>query len=377
MTSIGRLEKNVAEILHVMAGSEMVSQTQLMSQVHLKRTSVFNIMEQMRRGRLVRSCANFSSGKGRGTIMWKPCEDAGAFVVAYFGYQHSFYCVYDFHGDLLHKVERPCSRTIGDAVRDLQQVITDFAKSQKPNRFLLRGIIVSLAGTVDPGNGEVVISHYWRLKQYPLGEELAKLWKNFSPLILVENNARLSAWGEKCVGSSRDNRHFLMLSIHSTSGHEHTRRSAIGLGTGIVLDNKLFAGKGGGAGELDEFFTDWFRTHYPNGNRPSSLGEMTDDQLRQFATDLGENFSHIVNYLAPEKLVVHFDEEQPSTLFVDCLRQALYGNLLPGRDHDFLVEMSTRGVDLLLAGGIHLLRQRYFAPSEQLLRQIREALKLH
>jgi hypothetical protein len=73
-------------------------------------------------------------------------------------------------------------------------------------------------------------------------------------------------------------------------------------------------------------------------------------------------------------LVVHFDEEPPSTVFVDCLRQALHANLLPGRDRDFPVEMSTRGVDLLLDGGIHLLRERYFAPSEQLLRQIREAL---
>jgi hypothetical protein len=372
MLSNGKTEKNAVAILHAMASVEMISQAQLMPLVHLKRTSIFNVMEQMHRARLVRPCGNFSTGKGRGTILWKLTEDAGAFVVAYFGNQHNYYRVYDYHGDLLHGVDRPYSSTIDDAIAELQRVISQFSNGQKVGSFALRGVVVSLAATVDSIKGEIAFSHNWRLKQYPLGAELSKLWKDSPPLILVENNARLAAWGEKCTGLSRENQHLILLAIHGASGSDR-KQTAMGLGTGIVLDGKLFAGAGGGAGELDQLFTRWLVTHYPNGNRPRTLAEMTDRQLREFVLDLGENFSHIVNYLAPEKLVVHFDEEPPSPAFVKRLRDAMQANLLPGTDRNFPVEMSTRGVDLLLDGGIHRLRQLYFAPSEHLSRQIREA----
>jgi hypothetical protein len=372
MLSTGRVEKNAAAILHAMAEVEMISQAQLMPLVHLKRTSIFNVMEQMHRAKLVRPCGNFSAGKGRGTILWKLSEDAGAFVVAYFGNQHNYYRVYDFHGDLLHGVDRPYSQAIGEAIAELQHVIRQFSNAQEPRCFTLRGVVVSLAATVDSIKGEIVSSHNWRLKHYPLGAELSKLWKDSQPLILVENNARLSAWGEKCTGLSRENQHFVLLVIHGASGSDRNR-ATMGLGTGIVLDGKLFAGAGGGAGELDQLFTQWLETHYPNGNRPRTLAEMTDRQIREFVADLGENFSHIINYLAPEKLVVQFDEEPPSPAFVKRLRETLQANLLPGTDRNFSVEMSTRGVDLLLDGGLHRLRQLYFAPSEHLVRQIQEA----
>jgi hypothetical protein len=371
MLSIGRVEKNAAAILHAMASVEMISQAQLMPLVHLKRTSIFNVMEQMRQAQLVRPCGNFSAGKGRGTILWKLTEEAGAFVVAYFGNQHNYYRVYDFHGDLLHGVDRPYSLAIGDAIAELERIIRQFTNAQKPGSFTLRGVVVSLAATVDSIKGEIVFSHNWRLRHYPLGAELSKLWKDSQPLILVENNARLSAWGEKCTGLSRENQHFVLLVIHGASGGDRNR--AVGLGTGIVLDGKLFAGAGGGAGELDNLFTQWLETHYPNGNRPRTLAEMTDRQIREFVVDLGENFSHIINYLAPEKMVVHFDEEPPSPAFVKRLREAMRANLLPGTDRNFSVEMSARGVDLLLDGGIHRLRQLYFAPSDHLSRQVREA----
>jgi hypothetical protein len=325
----------------------------------------------MRQAQLVRPCGNFSAGKGRGTILWKLTEEAGAFVVAYFGNQHNYYRVYDFHGDLLHGVDRPYSLAIGDAIAELERIIRQFTNAQKPGSFTLRGVVVSLAATVDSIKGEIVFSHNWRLRHYPLGAELSKLWKDSQPLILVENNARLSAWGEKCTGLSRENQHFVLLVIHGASGGDRNR--AVGLGTGIVLDGKLFAGAGGGAGELDNLFTQWLETHYPNGNRPRTLAEMTDRQIREFVVDLGENFSHIINYLAPEKMVVHFDEEPPSPAFVKRLREAMRANLLPGTDRNFSVEMSARGVDLLLDGGIHRLRQLYFAPSDHLSRQVREA----
>jgi hypothetical protein len=372
MLSNGKTEKNAAAILHALAGIEMVSQAQLMPMVHLKRTSIFNVMEQMHRVKLVRPCGNFSAGKGRGTILWKLSEEAGVFVVAYFGNQHNYYRIYDFHGDLLHGVDRPYSLTIGEAIAELQRVVHQFSSTQKPGCFILRGVIVSLAATVDSIKGDIVSSHKWALRHYPLGAELSEQWKDSSPLILVENNARLAAWGEKCTGLSRETQHFILLAIHGASGCDR-KQTSLGLGTGIVLDGKLFAGASGGAGELDRLFTQWFETHYPNGNRPRTLAEMTDRQIREFVADLGENFSHIINYLAPEKLVVQFDEEPPSPDFVRRLREAMQTNLLPGTDRNFSVEMCTRGIDLLLDGGLYRLRQLYFAPSEYLFRQIEEA----
>ena len=374
MDSIRRLEKNAAAILHAMAEVEMVSQGELIPQVHLKRTSIFNVMERMNRARLVRSCGDVPSGKGRSTILWKICEDAGRFLVVYFGHLCNYYRVYDFEGKLLQAIDRPHSLTIVAAIAELRQIVDDLAGSCVDGGAPLRGVAVSLAGIVDSTKGEVVLSHHWHLEHYPLVAELGKLWDNSPPLILIENNVRFSAWGEKCSGLGRETRHFLVLSIHGAS-REGPSRSAIGLGTGIVLDGRLFAGKTGGAGELDHLFSNWFRTHYPTGTLPSSLTDMTEEQLCDFAQDLGSNFSHIINYLAPEKLIIHFNEEAPSPSFAEALRGALRANLLPAGDQDFPVEVSSRGVDSLLDGGIHLLRQLYFAPSDHLVRQVQGALR--
>jgi predicted NBD/HSP70 family sugar kinase len=212
------------------------------------------------------------------------------------------------------------------------------------------------------------------MEHYALAAELNKFWNMSPPLILVENNARLAAWGEKCNGLASESRDFIVLSIHG-AGERGSTRTEIGLGSGIVLDGRLFTGKNGGAGELDRFFTKWLLTHYPEGSIPSSLTEMGEEQLRDFAADLGSNFSHIINYLAPEKLLVNFNEEPPSPLFVKWLREAIHANLQPPGDQDFPVEMSLRGVESLLDGGIHRLRQLYFAPSNHLLQQVQQALK--
>ena len=374
MASIRRVERNAAAILHAMAETEAVSQAELIPKVQLKRTSIFYVMERMKRGKLVRSSGNVPSGKGRSTILWKIYEGAGTFLVAYFGHKHNYYRVYSFQGGLLQAIDRPFRPTIGDAIAELQEIIQDLNGTNGNRHAPLRGVAVSLAGIIDSTNGEVILSRYWRMEHYALATELKKLWDTSPPLILVENNARLSAWGERCNGLARESRDFIVLTIHGASKRESTR-AEIGLGSGIVLDGRLFAGKNGGAGELDRFFTKWLLTHYPAGSVPSSLTEMAEEQLRDFASDLGNNFSHIINYLAPEKLLVNFDEEPPSPLFVKWLREAVHANLEPPGGQDFPVEMSPRGVESLLDGGIHRLRQLYFAPSNHLLQQVQQTLK--
>ena len=95
-------------------------------------------------------------------------------------------------------------------------------------------IAIATAGAVNNENTKVISSTANLVKNYNsiVFQELS------SKKVFLENDANAAAWAEHIVGSSKDCANSVMLTLGT------------GVGGGIIINNKLFNGKSGAAGEM-------------------------------------------------------------------------------------------------------------------------------
>lgn len=365
---------NAESIIDCIAQNGTVTQIQVEKQIHLKRTSVFNIFEELKNaGLIVSQSSSPAAQKGRPRSLWTLNPQTAVFMMVYINSKYNYFVLSDFNGKQIHTETKPFSQNIDDAVAVAAVKYREWCAKYK-----IAGVMVAISAKTDFDRGEIIASSIWKLKNFPLRQKLAEAFgiDEENQLLLVENNARLGAWGEFCFGSSIGANN--LLSLHVYQGRRNGRNIFIGLGSGIILDGRLFRGFRGGAGELDRSCYDWFEKIYEKDKFPTQLNELDPNSLKFFAEKLGEGFAHMVNYLAPERMVVIFDQDNVSTEFIQILRQTVKKHLIIPEADFFPIEISTDGVTFVLKGGVALLRQIYFnrsAPLSKLLGQTLQSTK--
>ena len=135
-------------------------------------------------------------------------------------------------------------------VNEKGEIISDVEKHSTPKTFneikaLFEEIIAkyerqadviafSTCGAVNNGNDRILGSTGNIAKEYPSMD-----FKSLSKKpVFVENDANAAAWAEYIIGSSKGMPYSVMLTLGT------------GVGGGIILDNKLYKGKNGAAGEM-------------------------------------------------------------------------------------------------------------------------------
>lgn len=99
----------------------------------------------------------------------------------------------------------------------------------------LASIGVACAGQIHPETGAVVCAANLGWRDVPLADSLAAA---FGVPVTVENDVRAAAWGEYRFGARRHPGSLLAVFVGT------------GVGSGLVLDGRLWAGAGNAAGEL-------------------------------------------------------------------------------------------------------------------------------
>jgi predicted NBD/HSP70 family sugar kinase len=373
MMAAGRQLINTVAIMRYLAENGPASQLQVVKDTTLKRTSIFNIFEQLDQAGLAVISSNIQpAGKGRPSQLWDVNPDVGSFFVAYLANSEEHYGVYDFCGIQQEKVSCKSAEKFDNA---LSHMIEHFRHWQK--QYCFRGVIVVLPGAVEPEKGTVIFSRTWNIEKLPLASNLAEMLYEYAPdiPIIIENNARMAAWGEKKYGSCIGANNFITL--HLNSGRCNGRRTPVGVGSGIILNGNLYGGHGGVAGELDNACYKLFSKIYSNNNFPLSLRDFTPDVRKKFAAQLAENFAHLVNYLAPERLAIIFDHETATPDFTIAFKKALCNQIILGNAETFPVVICPDGVGAIMRGAISLLREKYFHDSADFLKLLNQRLKIN
>ena len=369
MNRSNRYLGNAATVLRYLAENGPSTQTQVVGDIHLQRTSVFNIFEYLEQaGLIVMRSSTLSLQKGRPCHLWQLNGGTGGFMTVYIGNTEILMQLCDFGGE------------VSDTVRERSPDRFDTAMERLMSQFKLwhqqvplRGVMVIIAGRVDFLTGRVVISRTWKLEDFQLRQILQERLAPLAPgvMVMIENNARMAAWGQRVGGSCIGLDDFLSLSI--IDGRLNGKSVPISIGSGVVLDGRIYRGQRGGAGELDDACYRWFGKIYSGGQFPVSLQELDKKSREYFAVKLGESFAHLVNYLAPQRLVVIFERE-PVLDFFTVLRREVQKKLIYTDSANFPVEIALDGGGAVIRGGTALLRERFFAGSEEFLDILKEML---
>ncbi|MGH6693024.1 MAG: ROK family protein [Gammaproteobacteria bacterium] len=141
--------------------------------------------------------------------------------------------VVDVDGHLLtHTQESTDARRGPEAVlATLQQTIRTLSSSTGSPL----AIGVACAGQIDPVTGAVVYAPNLGWRDVPLGALLAR---GLNIPVVVENDVRAAAWGEFVAGAARREGSLVAVFVGT------------GIGSGAVLDGRLWRGAGNAAGEV-------------------------------------------------------------------------------------------------------------------------------
>ncbi len=121
-------------------------------------------------------------------------------------------------------VTRRIAATVGKLLKDL-------GKQSKR----VRGVGIGAPGTVDPCKGVVLYAPNLGWQDHPLAKRLSRLLK--LPVTL-DNDVNGGAVGEHALGSGRGARNLVAIFVGT------------GIGGGVILNNRLYHGSHGGAGEV-------------------------------------------------------------------------------------------------------------------------------
>ena len=162
-------------------------------------------------------------------------------------------------------------------INELGEVVSEIVKNSTPKtleeivRILINGIseysdvdavAIATAGAVNNENTRVISS----TGNLPEGYREIDFQNLTNKKVFVENDANAAAWAEFKIGSSKNCPNSIMLTLGT------------GVGGGIILNNKLFKGKSGAAGEMH------FKM-YPDKRRKCTCGSW--DCFEAYASGTG------------------------------------------------------------------------------------------
>ncbi len=131
-------------------------------------------------------------------------------------------------GEILTEVEKHHTpKTFNEIKALFEEIISKYEKE-------VEVIAFATCGAVNNSNNGILGSTGNIAKEYPTMD-----FKSLSKKpVFVENDANAAAWAEHVIGASKGMPYSVMLTLGT------------GVGGGIILDNKLYKGKNGAAGEM-------------------------------------------------------------------------------------------------------------------------------
>lgn len=139
-----------------------------------------------------------------------------------------YHTIIDENGNILEKIEKHSTPKDFDELKNLlKNTISKYENE-------VDAIGIATAGAVNNENSKVISSTANLVKGYNTLD-----FKSLSKKpVFVENDANSAVWAEYVLGSSKNCPYSVMITLGT------------GVGGGIILNNKLFKGKSGGAGEM-------------------------------------------------------------------------------------------------------------------------------
>ena len=230
-------EMNLSAVLRFIYHEAPLSRSQLAGKTGLNKSTISSLVEDLLERRLVHETGINSAGKGRPSTMLEIDPHAGVVIAVELGVDFVGAALIDFKGSILWRRLDPADpaasqeKTLGQTMA----IVEDSIHVCRRQHHRILGLSFSIPGTVDLNEGILIFAPNlnWRNVQF------RKIFSAYTGLkVFIENDANAAAIAEHLFGVARSLHDFLFVFV------------GVGLGGGLFLNDKLYRGKGGYAGEI-------------------------------------------------------------------------------------------------------------------------------
>lgn len=237
---------NTVEILNLLSNKPNISRAEISKLINLNKASVSEIINILIETDLIKEIGqgNSSSSGGKKPILLELNNKAGCALGIELGTDYVSFIltdlqkkllIYDYYEEKINK---------NNVVELIVKIINSIEDKLKEYKYNLIGVTIAVHGRVC--NDKILFTPYYDLDEIDLKYELSKLMPNLN--FHLENEANLAAIGE-FTNSIETLNNTIVINIHS------------GVGSGMIVNGKLYTGLNGSAGEIGHMII------VPNGKK--------------------------------------------------------------------------------------------------------------
>jgi N-acetylglucosamine repressor len=221
-------------VLQTIFAHASISRAEIARVTHLTRTTVSEIVGGLLEESLVEEVGIGESIGGKSPILLSVAADSRYLIGLNLARDKFIGSIVNLRGEISETVEAPVQDNNGEKALELVFKLIDqlFRKRIKP----IVGIGIGTPGLVNTREGIVVNAVNLDWRDLPLGQMLEKKYK--MP-VSVLNDSQATAIGEFVYGGE-----------HTSDENLIVINMKHGIGSGILINGRLFQGDGGGAGEI-------------------------------------------------------------------------------------------------------------------------------
>jgi glucokinase-like ROK family protein len=221
-----------------------LSRTDLAEQMGLTRAAVSLIVTDLLESGVIQEAESRSTPSGRPPVVLEINPDRGLVAAIDMGATHVSIAIADFAARILKEVEFPFDIKDGPqaCLEQANQNVQDLLRAQSLLVSDLSAIGIGVPGPVIKDAGMVVappIMPGW--DRYPIRDTLEEMW---GCPVTLNNDAELGALGEWAYGAGRGEKNLAYIKVGS------------GIGAGLILNQQIYGGTTGAAGEIGHLTID-------------------------------------------------------------------------------------------------------------------------
>jgi glucokinase-like ROK family protein len=221
-----------------------ISRTDLAEQLGLTKAAVTVIVNDLISNQIILETESRSTASGRPPVVLEVNPDQGVVAAIDMGAMHLSVALGDFSARILEEVEVPFRIADGPekCLQDADQTLRELLDKSKLSLTDLSGIGVGVPGPVITDEGMVMappIMPGW--DRFPIRKTLEKKWQTVTTL---NNDAELGALGEWAYGAGRGEKNLAFIKVGS------------GIGAGLMINQQIYGGTTGSAGEIGHLTID-------------------------------------------------------------------------------------------------------------------------
>ena len=227
---------NLSSVLSYIQSEDPISRVQLAHLTDLNKSTISSLVVELIERGLVHETGLDSSGAGRPATYLALNPDAGLILGVELGVGFISVLITDIAGRVHARGNEPINAEAHqDKVIEATLHCIDRLLSEARPRNRLLGVGLTVPGMVNIENRVLVFSPNLRWRNVPLGEIFNR---HTGAPVWIENDANASALAEHLFGVARKNHNFIFITL------------GVGVGGGLFLNNELYRGAGGFAGEI-------------------------------------------------------------------------------------------------------------------------------